>query len=296
MGRAEVLVACCTDSVSPPAGFSAVSHVKGVSVAYTVQPYPIPTPLLPPSPLASLSAHAKTGSVVRQSPKLIPDAVLESRVSDVSQASRSQPGRSVRADFGDCSIGDSKSLLLSITNESPIAASVSLWLDTFQADLPSAAAVAAAALTQPYAMASSGLVFPRSPTGQRSHLSQLSSADGMSAYRGQSPAPTLTLGFTAGAGGAQSMTPTLRLGPTAGSAGSIKGLKHSARRAGFRTGTEHGNKQSLVSPSSCCTLNLRLGLGPKPETPLKFMHLGLLPEHSCKYGIVLLVMLKRKGS
>lgn len=288
-GKAEVLVACCTDSMSPPAGFSAVSHVKGVSVAYTVQAYPPPTPLLLPSPLAALSACATTGNAGHQSPLLIPNAMLEAQTSDsnIHQEERSQQGKSVRADFGDCSIGQSRSLLLSITNESPIAASVSLWLDTFQADLPSAAATSAAAITQPY-VASSGSVFSRSPTGQRSHLPQLLSAGGTSASWGQSPSLPLNLGSTAVAGGLQSLTPNLRLGSAAGAGGAQSptpslrlgsaagpGGLHSAGRAGSRTGTKKGNKHNLVSPSSCCTWNLRLSLNPSPETQggLKSMHL-----------------------
>ena len=296
MGQAEVLVACCTDSMSSPAGFSAVSHVKGVSVAYTVQPYPPATPLPPPPTLAALSDCATTiGNAGHQSAVLIPNAMLEAQTSDsnIHQEQRPHQGGSVRADFGDCGIGQSQSLLLSIANESPIAASVRLWLGTFQADPPSAAATSAAALTQPYAVASSGSVLPRSPTGQRSHLPQLLSAGGTSAKWGQSASLPLSLGSTALAGGAQSPTPnlrfgsaagagepqrptpSLRLGSTAGPGGSNMGYKHSARRAGSRTGTEHGNKHSLVSPSSRCTRSLRLGLNPSPETQgaLKSMHL-----------------------
>ena len=153
MGEADVLVACCTDSTASPAGFSAVSHVKGVSVAYTVQLYPSTTPLPPPAPLAALSAQAKTGSAGHEAPVLVPEPIPEYGDGNVGQANRAQQGRSVKADFGDCSIGDTKSLLLSITNESPIAASVNLWLDTFQADLPDAVATAAAAITQPSVMA-----------------------------------------------------------------------------------------------------------------------------------------------
>ena len=251
-----MLVACCTDSTSSPAGFSAVSHVKGVSVAYTVQPYSPTTPLATPPPLASLSARTTTGHTVHQS-VLISDAVLESDTSDgtVVREKQFHLGGSVRADFGDCSIGQSTSLLLSITNESPIAASVNLWLDTFQADAPCAAAIAGAALTQPYVTADPGSVFSRSPTGQRSQLTQLVSAGGMSASWGQSPTLPLSLGSTAGAGGNHSPTPTVGLGSTAGPAGSTIGHKHSARRAGSRAGTEHSNKQSLVSRLSHCICN-----------------------------------------
>lgn len=263
MGKAEVLVACCTDSTSSLAGFSAVSHVRGVSVAYTVQPYLPTTPLPAPARLASLSAHAERGHAGHQSAGLVPDAMPESGGGNVSQANRTQQGSSLRADFGDCSIGDTKSLLLSITNESPIAASVNLWLDTFQADLPGAATTAAAALTQPSVMASLGSLLPRSPTGQRSHLTQLSAAGGMSASRGQSPTPTLHLGSLTNVGGVRAPTATLRLrsaadatgvqgpshlGSTGGPGGSVKGNKHSARRAGSRQGTGHDNRQTLVSP------------------------------------------------
>ena len=263
MGKAEVLVACCTASESSPAGFSAVSHVKGVSVTYTVQPYSLATPL-PPSPLASLAAHTTTGNAGHQSPVLLPDAMSESHDSDgnVNQDKRPQQTGSVRADFGDCSIGQSKSLLLRIFNESPIAASVNLWLDTFQADLPCAAATAGAALTQPYAMASSGSVIPKSPIGQRSHRTQVISAGDMSSSWGQTPIGSpMSLGLTASARGGQSPSPALRLAPTPGLRGSIMGHEHSARRAGSRTGTERGNKQSLVSSSSRCTWKLRLSLG-----------------------------------
>lgn len=232
-GKAEVLIACCTDSLSPPAGFSAVSHVKGVSVAYAVQHYRPATPLPLPSPLASLSALVTTGKAGHQPPVINTDAVLGSHTNDSSatQENRPQQAGSVRADFGDCSIGETKALLLSITNESPIAASVNLWLDTFQMDSPSATVSVAAALSQPYAMASSGSILPRSPTGHNSHVTQLSSAGGMSASWAQSPTPTLPLGSTAGAGGP------------------FMGRKHTARRAGSRTGTERNSRENLVSPS-----------------------------------------------
>ena len=263
MDKAEVLVACCTDSTSSVAGFSAVSHVKGVSVAYTVQPYPSTTPLLAPAPLASSSAQAKIGNADRQAPVQVPNAMPEYGFGDVNEANRTQQGRSVRADFGDCSIGDTKSLLLSITNKFPIAASVNLWLDTFQADLPGAATTAAAAVTQPSVMTNVGSLLPRSPTGQRSHLTQLSTAGGISVSQGQSPSPTLHLGSAAHAGGVQGLTPTLHLGsaadatgmqgsshlgPTAGPRGSVKGSRHSARRAGSHHGSRHDNRQTLVSP------------------------------------------------
>lgn len=263
MGEAEVLVACCTDSLSSPAGFSAVSHVKGVSVTYTVQPYHPAIPLPPPAPLPALSAQAKTGNAGHQAPGLIPDAMPEYHDDITSKANSTQQGRWVRADFGDCSIGDTKSLLLSITNESPIAASVNLWLDTFQADLPGAATTAAAAHTQPSVMASLGSLLPRSPTGQRANLTQLSAAGGLSASRGRSTTPALQLGSTANAGGLQGCTPTVRLGSaaaalgpshlgsTAGPVGSVKGSKHSARMAGSRLGTGHDNRQTLVSPLAC---------------------------------------------
>ena len=233
MGKAEVLIACCTDSVSPPAGFSAVSHVKGVSVAYAVQPYPPATPLPLPSSLASLSALVTTGKAGHQPPVIGTSAMLGSHTNDssVTQENRPQQAGSVRADFGDCSIGETKVLLLSITNESPIAASVNLWLDTFQTDSPSATVSVAAALSQPYAMASSGSILPRSPTGHRSHVTQLSSANGMSASWAQSP------------------TPALRLGSTAGAGGPFMGHKHTARRAGSQTGTKHNSRENLVSPS-----------------------------------------------
>lgn len=228
LGKAEVLIACCTDSMSPPAGFSAVSHVKGLSVAYTVQPYPAAYPLPPQSTLPSLSAHL-TGDASDQAAVLNTDGMVGSPINDSSVKpvnSTPQEAGSLRAEFGDISIGGTKSLLLSISNESPIAASVNLWLDTFQADL--SAATPATPLTQPYTLASSGsLRMPGSPARQRLHLTGLGSAAGMSGGWAQTPTPSLPLGSTAGAGV------------------QLKGHKHHARRAGSQG---HDSRQTLVSP------------------------------------------------
>lgn len=240
LGKAEVLIACCTDSVSPPAGFSAVSHVKGLSVAYTVQPYPPATPLPPQPPLALSSSHLATGKSGDQAPVLNTDAMVGVRVSanSVSQANRPHQGRPVTADFGHVGIGETKSLLLSICNDSPVAASVNLWLDTFQAGVVSSAK-AAAARTQPHAMASAGSLMPGSSTGQKSYLTGLSSPYGMSASWAQAHSPALPLGSTAGAGG------------------QVEGHKHHARKAG-RGGTKHDSRQTLVSPRPTATVALKV--------------------------------------
>ncbi|KAL0048861.1 hypothetical protein WJX82_001204 [Trebouxia sp. C0006] len=47
IGPAEALVACCTDGPNPPAGFSTVSHVRGLSITYNIQTAPLLDPLFP---------------------------------------------------------------------------------------------------------------------------------------------------------------------------------------------------------------------------------------------------------
>ena len=236
MGKAEALIACCTDSLIPPAGFSAVSHVKGLSVKYTVQPRPSANAPAAPSPAVSMSALARLGKAGNHQIAFGAEAVAEASIGQSAVAEgEEEMHRVVKADFGDCSIGDSKALLLSITNETPIAASVQLWLDTFQADLSGAAATAAAAGTKPHDMAVSRPILPYSSSGHPPQLTLPSLTAGMSAMGAQWSTPTLPMGSLTGAG------------VSLGGSGAHMGHKQHARRAGSVLGATHKTKHTVVS-------------------------------------------------
>ena len=193
-----------------------------------------------------MSAHAKLGNASNQLTASDTDAESSISQSAVAKEEGAKQGGAVRADFGDCIIGDSKALLLSITNETPIAASVQLWLDTFQADLSGASATAAALGTKPYDMAASGPILPYSSSG---HLPQTA-------------LPSMTAGMSAV--GAQGLTPTLPLGSLAGAEASLGGLgahmghKQHARRAGSMLGGTHKTKHTVVDDYDCCHLSISI--------------------------------------
>lgn len=97
-----------------PAGFSAVAQVKSLAVTYSVQPAPLLTSIQMESlPLAS--STLQSGDQV-----------------DAQFTSKAQAA--VLADFGTCNIGQTKTLMLIVQNQTPLAASVTLWLGTFQAE------------------------------------------------------------------------------------------------------------------------------------------------------------------
>lgn len=168
-----------------------MSHVQGLSVTYNIQPGPLlspgPPPLDPTRPTAT--AVASTSAV--PSDIDTQPAAGSTRYGDKRGLKHRQ---AVRADFGECSIGDTKSLLLTISNETPIAGSVIMWLDTFQADLPTMAPVAMASLS---ASKSAAPISPNYASGMaassRSHALLPSLTAGKAGSPAQNGALSLTL-------------------------------------------------------------------------------------------------------
>ena len=125
IGQAEALAACFTADPCPPVGFSTVAQVRGLAVTYTIQPAPADTP---PQNVPQLLQSTTAG---------FPTDAAVTAAEAASIISNRGGSKEVLADFGSCNIGQSRSLLLLVHNPTPLAASVSLWLETFQADLPS---------------------------------------------------------------------------------------------------------------------------------------------------------------
>ena len=236
IGKAEALIACCTDSVTPPAGFSAVSHVEGLSVTYTVQPYPAANPQIGPTVPLLISALAAKGDFDSQTTHHTTAANFESCISHQANAQGRQQSQAglLKADFGDCRIGDSKSLQLVISNDTPIAAPVRLWLDTFQARPADAAAPA---MSQPYVMAESGPVLLGLTSGISSQL----------------VLPSLTAGAVTKAG--PGVIPNMSLGSTGGSVLAPAGHKHHNRRAGSLHSATSKTKHTSVRQATLTKLH-----------------------------------------
>lgn len=232
MGPAEALIACCTAGPNPPAGFSTVSQVQGLSVTYYIQPGPLlspgPSPFDPTRSTATAvaSTSAVPGDIATQ------PAAGSTRYGDKRGLKRRQ---AVRADFGECSIGDTKSLLLTISNETPIAGSVIMWLDTFQADLATMATAANAPLK---ASESAAPCSPNYASGMvasgRSHALLPSLTAGKAGSSAQNRAPSLTL--SSPVSGMASMN-----GHT-----SHRGRKAIAARTASLAGSSHKGRQTLV--------------------------------------------------
>ena len=194
VGRAETLVACCTAGSNPPAGFGAVSHVKGLAVSYAIQQLPLMTPLPDPANHQAPAASGQPPSDSQTDIGIVQDQSVESAMQIP-----------VKADFGLCNIGQSKSLVLTITNQTLIAAPVRLWLDTFQTNqhlstsmvashqsLSTTAAAVSATLPLPeqsgpgsavansLSVTSASLPLPEKPAGSKSHAAQHSMRAGSS--------------------------------------------------------------------------------------------------------------------
>lgn len=125
IGQTEMLVACLTGAASPPVGFSTVAQVRGLAVTYIVQPTSAPLPQSTlPAPLGSPQAAPEDSA----------------NASEGSSITTSRVSKALLADFGSCNIGQTRRLLLVVQNQTPLAASVTLWLGMFQAARPSASA------------------------------------------------------------------------------------------------------------------------------------------------------------
>ena len=239
IGPAEALLACCTARPNPPAGFSAVSHVRGLSVTYNIQTAPLPDPL---SPFVSPSRLINRMNIVsdsRQQADASTSAVLTDTQTDPASekpTSGSKQGlkrrQAVRADFEECSIGETKFLLLTVTNETPIEASVSLWLNTFQAADLSVTANAAVA-------SSSDSFLPGKLAGSRSHAVLPSLTPGKAGSRSQNSIPSLTL------------SSPIRGMVSAGSHASPRGHKGTAGKSASPAGLSHKSQHAMVINCSC---------------------------------------------
>ncbi len=233
IGPAEALVACCTDGPNPPASFSTVSHVRGLFVTYNIQTAPL---------LNSLSPHVSPGRPIDRT-GIVSDASASAVFNDTqtdSAAEKPMSGgmrglkhrQAVRADFGECSIGETKSLLLTITNETPIEASVSLWLNTFQATDLSVTAKAAVA-------SSSDSFLPGKLAGSRSHAVLPSLTPGKAGNRSQNSIPSLTL------------SSPIRGMVSNGSHTSPRGHKGTAGRTASPAWLSHKSQHAMVTYYSC---------------------------------------------
>ena len=234
VGPAEALVACCTAEPSPPAGFSTVSHVRGLSVTYDTQTAPLWDPLSPPVSPGRPIDRIGTVSDSCQPADASSSAVLSDTQTDPAAEKPTSGGKqglkhrqAVRADFGECSIGETKSLLLTVTNETPIEASVSLWLNTFQAaDLP---------VTANAAVATSGDSFrPGKLAGCRSRAVLPSLTPGKAGSRSRSSIPSLILS-----------SPTRGMVST-GSHASPRGHKGTAGKPASPAGLSHNSQHAMV--------------------------------------------------
>ncbi len=238
IGPAEALVACCTAGPKPPAGFSTVSHVRGLSVTYNIQT----------APLQPLSPHVSPGRPIdrigtisdsRQQADASASAVLSDTQTDPAAEKPTFGGKqglkhrqAVTADFGECSIGETKSLLLTLTNGTPIEASVSLWLNTFQAADLSVTADAAVA-------SSSDSFLPGKLAGGRSHAVLPSLTPGKAGCRSQSSIPSLTL------------SSPIRGMVSKGSHASPRGHKGTAGRTASPAGFSYKSQHAMVTYYSC---------------------------------------------
>ena len=230
-GKAEALIACCTVGPNPPAGFSAVSHVKGLSVSYALHAAPTLTPLSKPStPMATSAAAALVCVSGRQLDASTSAQTEAADFSDHDSMGRLS-GKAVQADFGECDIGKTKSLLLTIANDTPIAASVNLWLDTFQTDLPMHATGAVFGASRSAAVSADPLL--GGMTGSRSHVNL----------------PSLTAG-TSGADPSQNATAPTSGMLSADGTMTVSWHKGYARRAGSQAGLSRKRRQSVVRPVS----------------------------------------------
>lgn len=227
-GQAEVLAACCTSDSSAPVGFSTTAQVRGLAVTYAIQPALPSNPLLPSqgTPSAALGA--------------------------VSNAAGSGHSPLI-ADFASCNIGQSRSLLLVVQNQTPLAASVSLWLETFQADL------------------SSATVYAGSPTASNTHPRASSSA--------VRPAPASAL-FTL-----DQLLPNATAGGSFGTAGlyvSAAGLSDGSGRVNSSHTASHVTVQSadqVMTASGAVSGSARTG---QPGVSVT----GLSGSHKRKHSLV----------
>ncbi len=245
-GPAEALVACCTDGPNPPAGFSTVSHVRGLSVTYNIQTVPLLDPLSPNvSPRrpidrtgtisdSRLQADASASTVLSDTGT---DPAAEMPTSGGKQGLRHR--QAVRADYGECSIGETKLLLLTITNETPIEASVSLWLNTFQAADLSVTANAAVS-------SSSDSFLPGKLAGSRSHAVLPSLTPGKAGSRSQNSIPSLTL------------SSPIRGMVSKGSHASPRGHKGTAGITASPAGLSHKSQHAMVLYYSCILVLVHL--------------------------------------
>lgn len=237
IGPAEALVACCTDGPNPPAGFSTVSHVRGLSATYNIQTAPLLDPLSPHvSPDRPID---RIGTISDSCQQADASAALSDTQTDPAAEMPTSGGKralkhrqAVRADFGGCSIGETKSLLLTITNETPIEASVSLWLNTFQAADLSVTANAAVA-------SSSDSFQPGKLAGSRSHAVLPSLTPGKAGSRSQNSIPSLTL------------SSPIRGMVSTGSHTSPRGHKGTAGRTASPAWLSHKSQHAMVKYYSC---------------------------------------------
>lgn len=243
IGPAEALVACCTDGPNPPAGFSTVSHVRGLSITYNIQTAPLMDPLFPH---IGPGKPMDIGSDSRQQADASMSAVLSDTQTDPAAKKPTSGGKrglkhrhAVRADFGECSIGETKSLLLTVTNETPIEASVSLWLNTFQAADLSVTANAAVA-------SSSDSLLPGKLAGSRSHGVLPSLTPGKAGSRSQNSIPSLTL------------SSPIRGMVSMGNHASLRGHKGTAGRTASPAGLSHRSQHAMVTYYSCMLMLVQI--------------------------------------
>ncbi|DBA92123.1 TPA: hypothetical protein ACH3X1_015848 [Trebouxia sp. C0004] len=229
IGPAEALTACCTAGPTPPAGFSTVSHVRGLSVTYNIQTAPNLDPLSPHVSPGRPIDRTDIVSYSHQQADASMSAVLSDTQTDPAAEKPTSGGKqglksrqAVRADFGECSIGETKRLLLTVTNETPVEASVSLWLNTFQA--ADISGTANAAITS-----SHDSFLPGKLAGSWSHAVLPSLTPGKAGNRSQNSIPSLTL--SSPIRGMVSMTSPRGHKGTAGRTASLAGLSHKHQHA-----------------------------------------------------------------
>ena len=202
-------------------------------MTYHIQPGPLLTPGPPP-----LDPNRPTATAVASTRALPGDsdaqpAAGSTRYADKRGLKRRQ---AVRADFGECSIGDTKSVLLTISNETPIAGSVIMWLDTFQADLSTMATEANAALS---ASKSAAPISPNFASGMAASSRSHALLPSLTAGKAGSPAQNGALSLTLS-------SPVSGMASTSGHT-SHRGHKAIAGRIASLAGCSLKGRQTLVS-------------------------------------------------
>ncbi len=189
------------------------------------------------------SPHTPTIATASTSGRVIDPHSDDAAVIDPASRAGLKHATALKADFGECSIGGSKIILMTITNDTPIAASVVLWLDTFQADaLRNASATATAPFAASCTGTASAALLHGKLAGGRSHATLPSLTAGTSGKNHQNDMTGLTLGSA-----------------VSGVASSFVGKTYPRSHKGL--GLSHKSRPSLVrlshiALSDCCSQGL----------------------------------------